>query len=146
VRRLDVREDAMADVVAWARAVATDDAGVRRFQERIAGWDPRADASSMPAALAEVLRLELVRAIFAPRLSKETFDDYLWLNAGMQLVALKRIMEDESARFFGPDPAAARAADLVAPWLAGRYRPMSWTRAQVEADAESVLTLHAPVP
>ena len=36
---------------------------------------------------------------------------------------------------------SAHYADAVEPWLAGRYRPMSWTRAQVDADAEATLTL-----
>jgi penicillin amidase len=256
--QLDLRNEPMADVVAWARTVASDDSRVRRFQEALAGWDLRADPASMPAALAETLRLELLQTFFAPRMSADHFQDYLWSNAGMQLVALKRIMEDDEARFFGPDPAAARTArtsaiaeairraiarleatlgpdwngwswgrlhtiaflpplarglappiarlfevgpfpapgssftvnagwwaparpfhfwigpmyrqivdlgdlarsrwtppppgqqeqrlsphygDLAAPWLAGRYRPMLWTRADVEADAESTLTL-----
>jgi penicillin amidase len=32
-------------------------------------------------------------------------------------------------------------ADLAEPWLRGYYRPMLWTRADAEADAESTLTL-----
>ena len=36
---------------------------------------------------------------------------------------------------------SAHYADLAEPWLAGRYRPMRWTRAEVEGEAESTLTL-----
>jgi len=32
-------------------------------------------------------------------------------------------------------------ADLAEPWLAGGYQPMLWSRADVEANAESTLTL-----
>jgi penicillin amidase len=38
-------------------------------------------------------------------------------------------------------PSSPHFGDLAEPWLAGEYRPMLWTRAQVEADAESIQTL-----
>ena len=108
--QLDVREGRAETLVAWARSVASDDPDVRRFQEALAEWDLRTDVPSKPAALAETFRVELVQAVFAPRLSPETFPFYLWSMPGVHQAALERILDDPAARFFGPEPTAARAA------------------------------------
>jgi acyl-homoserine lactone acylase PvdQ len=90
--------------------VASDDPEVRRFQETLAAWDLRTDVASTPAALAEAFRVELIRAVFADRLSPATFEHYLWAGAGVHQVALERLFADPDARFFGPEPAAPLAA------------------------------------
>ncbi len=108
--QLDVREGRGDTLVAWARSVASDEPDVRRFQEELAGWDLRADVASRPAALAEAFRVELVRAVFADRLSPTMFQRYLWAGAGVHQVALERLFADPDARFFGPEPTAARTA------------------------------------
>jgi penicillin amidase len=108
--QLDVREGRAETLVAWARSVASDDPDVRRFQDALAGWDLRADVASMPAALAEAFRVELVQTVFAPRLSPEAFPLYLWAMPGVHQAALERILDDPGARFFAPEPTAARAA------------------------------------
>lgn len=118
--QMDVHADAMTDVVAWARGVESDDPGVRRFREALAGWDLEARADSMPAALVEAFRLELVHTFFEPRLSSEAFADYLWSGEGLHLVALKRIMDDPNATFFGAEPARAKTARAVAVEQAAR--------------------------
>ena len=52
----------------------------------------------------------------------------------------------EHSRWTPPPPGqqeqrlSTHYADLAEPWRAGRYQPMRWTRAQVEAAAESTLT------
>jgi acyl-homoserine lactone acylase PvdQ len=58
----------------------------------------------------------------------------------------------DRSRWIPPPPGqqeqllSAHYADLAAPWLAGRYRAMSWTRAQVAREAESTLILEPPAP
>jgi len=108
--QLDLREGRAERLVAWARSVASDEPDVRRFQDALAGWDLHTDVASMPAALAEAFRVELVSAVFAPKLSADTFAFYLWAMPGVHQVALERIFDDPAAAFFGTDPDAARAA------------------------------------
>ena len=38
-------------------------------------------------------------------------------------------------------PLSPHYGDQVSPWLAGRLRPMAWSRAEVEAEAEATLIL-----
>jgi len=108
--QLDVKEGRGDRLVAWAEGVSSDEPDVRRFQQALAAWDLRTDASSMPAALAEAFRVELVHAVFADTLSPAMFQRYLWAGAGVHQMALERVFADPDARFFGPDVAAARAA------------------------------------
>jgi penicillin amidase len=107
--QLDVEEDAVADLVRVARELTSTNPTVRRFQDALADWDLRADPASLPAALVEAFRLELVYGVFQPKLSPFVFGDYLYAGEGI-LVALQRILGDERAAFFGTDPPAARAA------------------------------------
>lgn len=41
-------------------------------------------------------------------------------------------------------PLSPHARDLAPPWVAGGHRPMAWTRAQVEGEADTTLLLVPP--
>src|SRR5262249_9948320 len=83
---------------------------IRRFQEALAGWNLRADPASMPAALAEAFRVELVPAVFTPALSDDAIESYIWAADGVHQLALEHVLDDPAARFFGAEPGGARAA------------------------------------
>jgi len=112
--QMDVHADALAPVAEWARAVKSDDPMVRRFQDALIDWNLEIRADSPPALLVDTFRLELLYAFFETKLSADAFRDYLFMNSGLHLVALERIMSDPRATFFGSEPETAVPARAAA--------------------------------
>ena len=103
--QLDVQEGRADTLVAWARSVASDAPDVRRFQEALAAWDLRTDASSVAAALAEAFRVELVpRGVRPTAVSR----DVPVAISGREPASIRSRSSASSpipdARFFGPEP------------------------------------------
>jgi len=112
--QMDVHAEALGPVADWARAVKSDDPQIRRFQDALVDWNLEIRADSPPALLVDTFRLELLHTFFERKLSADAFRDYLFMNSGLHLVALTRIMDDPRATFFGSEPETAVAARAAA--------------------------------
>jgi penicillin amidase len=112
--QLDVHQPEMAEVVRWANLADAADPRVAEVQRALAGWNGDAAPDSVPAALAEAFRLELLSELFAPRLSAALFRDWLGYWWAVHFLALQRAMGAEHVAFFGGDAASAARARAAA--------------------------------